>query len=174
MRNLFFSLIVLAGVPNIMLAKADQETAQRPELYQAPTVPSNSGYAAPAEINIGQPGDIDFFIDASFLYWQPQQDNMSVGLVQKSTSVTGTPNSYLSNYFVQLNPGFTPGFQVGLGMNLQKDDWEGLVGYARWAAVCFVSCSSSADSMSSSISCKKMKSGHSSILLRRNTAVILR
>jgi hypothetical protein len=93
--------------------------------------PSNSAYAAPAEINIGKPGDIDFFGTISFLYWQPQQDNMAIGLVQESSSVTTTPNSYLSNYFVEMDPGFTPGFQIGLGMNLQKDDWEGFTNYTR-------------------------------------------
>ena len=134
MRNLFLSFIVLAGVPNLVLGVSNSAMEQQSENglgYQAPRVPANNGYAAPAEINIGRPGNIDFFINASFLYWQPQQDNMAIGLVQESSSVTGTPNSNLSNYFVQMSQGFTPGFQVGLGMNLQKDDWEGLLNYTR-------------------------------------------
>lgn len=68
---------------------------------------------------------------SSFLYWQFQQDNLVVGLQQNSSSVTTVPNSNLSNSFVEVDPGFTPGFQVGLGMNLQKDHWVGLVDYTR-------------------------------------------
>lgn len=124
MRSLLLSFAVLSVIPGMGFSQEAQS-------FQAPMVPQNSGYSAPAEINVGKPEDIDFFAYASFLYWQPQQDNMAVGLVQDSSSVTSVPNSNLSNYFVQMNPGFVPGFQVALGMNLQRDDWEGLAVYTR-------------------------------------------
>jgi hypothetical protein len=134
MRNLFFSLIAFSAIPGIV--QADTEVSQGSKNidetpHQAPMAPTNSAYVAPAGINIGKPGDIDFFIMSSFLYWQFQQDNLVVGLVQDSSSVTSVPNSYLSNHFIEINPGFTPGFQVGLGMNLQRDNWEGLANYTR-------------------------------------------
>lgn len=126
MRNVYFSAIAFTAIASALHAADEQQIAP-----QAPVTPTSSGYVAPAGINIGTPGDYDFFLTSSFLYWQIQQDNLVVGLVQDGSSVTTTPNSYLSNSFVEIDPGFTPGFQVGIGMNLQNDNWEGLVDYTR-------------------------------------------
>ncbi len=49
MRSILFSLIALSAVPGIVL-EAQQQNSLVP---QAPSVPSHSAYAAPAEINIG-------------------------------------------------------------------------------------------------------------------------
>ena len=46
---------------------------------QNPQEPKMCAYNAPAEINVGCQGDIDFWASGSFIYWQPSQDNMAIG-----------------------------------------------------------------------------------------------
>ncbi len=99
--------------------------------YQMPEVPMTTGYNAPANIHVGDKGRVDVCVSASFLYWQPIQDNMGIALVQKESSVTTVPNSDLKNRFVQMHFDFVPGFKVGLGANLRKDNWESYVEYTR-------------------------------------------
>jgi hypothetical protein len=99
--------------------------------YQMPVVPMTSGYDAPANIHVGDKGRVDVCASASFLYWQPIQDNMAIALVQETSSVTTVPNSNLDNRFVQMHFDFVPGFKVGLGANLRKDNWESYAEYTR-------------------------------------------
>lgn len=99
---------------------------------QAPQQPTNCAYNAPAEINTGMQGDINFFAAGSFLYWQPSQDNMSVGLTSNNQVLVSTaPEVSINGSFIDMNFKFKPGFKVGLGMNLQTDDWDGYAEYTR-------------------------------------------
>ncbi|MBI3900717.1 MAG: hypothetical protein HY324_01040, partial [Chlamydiia bacterium] len=108
---------------------------------QAPAQPTVCAYNAPAEINIGMQGEIDFFVAGSFLYWQPLQDNMAVSTVFGSTlsgnSITGfiqsaTNGATAQQNTLELDYKYKPGFQVILGMNLQDDDWIGYAEYTRF------------------------------------------
>ncbi len=96
-----------------------------PSCFQAPTIPSQCGYNAPAGINVGTVGDNDFFLTGSFIYWQPLQDNMNIGLMKKSTSSA----TQVKSTFIEMQYDFQPGFKIAAGMNLQKDDWDGYVEY---------------------------------------------
>ncbi len=101
---------------------------------QAPQQPMNCAYNAPAEVNIGMQGDIDFFAAGSFLYWQASQDNMAVGLttnVPINVGVGVALEPTIQGSFIDMNFKYQPGFKVGLGMNLQMDDWDGYVEYTR-------------------------------------------
>lgn len=98
---------------------------------QAPQQPTVCAYNAPAEINIGMQGDIDFFVTGSFIYWQPSQDNMSIGLTDNNPVLGVTPEPTIQGAFIDMDFDFKPGFQVGAGMNLQWDDWVGYVEYTR-------------------------------------------
>lgn len=105
---------------------------------QEPMVPTNCAYNAPAEINIGMVGDIDFFASGSFIYWQASQDNMGIAAVNgqpfsDNVANSGTVNTTGLSQFsvVETSFSFKPGFKVGLGMNLQTDDWDGYMEYTR-------------------------------------------
>ncbi len=102
---------------------------------QEPPVPTNCAYNAPAEINIGMVGDIDFFASGSFIYWQPSQDNMAIAGVNQqpfNNIIQPAPTNGLAQLsFVETNFSFQPGFKAGLGMNLQTDDWDGYMEYTR-------------------------------------------
>jgi hypothetical protein len=101
-----------------------------PQVPQAPTV---CAYNAPNEINVGCQGDIDFFVTGSFLYWQPSQDNMDIALTNNNPmlGLAGTAFPTVQGSFVEMNFSYQPGFQVGLGLNLQVDDWDGYAEYTR-------------------------------------------
>src|SRR3989338_8487279 len=105
---------------------------------QAPQQPCTPAYNAPAEINVGIEGDVDFFVSGSFIYWQPLQDNMVVGTIfdnPQPNLVTTYQNATNGQLFeansLELDYKYKPGFQVTLGMNLQDDDWVGYGEYTR-------------------------------------------
>lgn len=56
----------------------------------------------------------DVYFDASFIYWQPIQDNMELGL----NVTTGTDTA------VNMDFDYKPGFKVGLGGNFDYDNWD--------------------------------------------------
>ncbi len=79
--------------------------------------PMEPGYSAPSRIAVDRCWDV--FTTVSFIYWNPSQENLELGIVGSSDS------SYVLNgKFVNLNPGFSPGFKVGLGLNLDRDHWD--------------------------------------------------
>lgn len=102
---------------------------------QAPQEPRVCAYNAPAEINVGCQGDIDIFVTGSFIYWQAMQDNMTIGLTDNNAllglGTTGIQEPNIKGDFIESKFGFKPGFKVGLGLNLQTDDWDGYAEYTR-------------------------------------------
>jgi hypothetical protein len=104
---------------------------------QVPQEPLKCVYNAPAEIDVGCKGDIDVFGSASFLYWQPSQDNMDIGFVDQNVAALigiptpSLPEASIRGNFIDMDFSYHPGFKVGLGMNLQKDDWDGYAEYTR-------------------------------------------
>lgn len=99
---------------------------------QEPLPPTVCAYNAPAEINTGMQGDINFFASGSFIYWQPSQDNMNFAIVNNyGVADLWTTTQGFAGHCVEMDFHFKPGFKVGLGMNLQVDDWDGYVEYTR-------------------------------------------
>ncbi len=76
-----------------------------------------AGYNAPSRIAIDRCWDV--FVTSSFTYWSPSQENMELGISGSSDSL------YTFNgKVIDLNPGFAPGFKVGLGTNIDRDSWD--------------------------------------------------
>lgn len=98
---------------------------------QEPVEPKVCAYNAPAEINIGNQGDYDFFTSLSFIYWQPTQDNMNVAMVDDWSCALDALNGGFKGSFVEMDFDYKPGFKVGMGMNLQHDHWDGYAEYTR-------------------------------------------
>ena len=100
------------------------------DTIQNPHMPGNCAYNAPAEINARCDGDVDFFGSASFIYWQTWVDNIAYAFVNNNpVSESLTPG--IQGDYKELNFRFIPGFKVGLGANLQRDDWDGYAEYTR-------------------------------------------
>jgi len=108
---------------------------------QVPQEPRVCAYNAPAEINVGCQCDYDIFVTGSFIYWQAMQDNMAIGLTDNNDLQLAPPRNPLflapegeptiQGNFIESKFHFKPGFKVGLGLNLQVDDWDGYAEYTR-------------------------------------------
>jgi hypothetical protein len=87
-----------------------------------------AGYSAPCCINVDQ--SYDFFLSGSFIYWQPKQENMELGIVSNLTD----SDDIVNGKYVDLNFDYKPGFKVGLGMNFDCDKWDTFLEYTWFRA----------------------------------------
>jgi hypothetical protein len=93
------------------------------QLLQCPTV---AAYNAPARIDIQCGWDV--WVDASFIYWQANQENMEPAeFVTSPTTTLGTE----FQTFPILDFKYKPGFKVGLGMSFDYDNWDAGLEYTR-------------------------------------------
>lgn len=95
-------------------------------------VPMTAAYNAPARVDLC--GGWDFYGEASFIYWQPTQDNMEFGIASSSTAASsanifGTVGTPVSNHMLNLDQKYHPGFEVGLGMGFDYDNWDSYLQY---------------------------------------------
>lgn len=83
------------------------------------------GYNSPARINVE--GAWDYFVTASFIYWQPKEKGLEVAIYRQDDD-----NLNHSAYsLVNMDFDFHPGFKVGLGMQSSYDDWNIYLEYTR-------------------------------------------
>jgi len=82
-----------------------------------------AAYNAPARIDVR--GAWDFYFNGAFTYWQVSQDNMEAGVVNliPTTQLNGNQGT-LNGRWIQADLNFKPGFQVGIGMNVDHDSWD--------------------------------------------------
>lgn len=96
-----------------------------PATLKAPTV---AAYDAPARTDTRCSWDM--WVDASFVYWQPSQDNMDVAFHQTSTASVASAGP--EGHYVQQDFDFKPGFKVGLGWAIDyHDNWDMAAEYTR-------------------------------------------
>ena len=82
-----------------------------------PTPVLNSAYNYPARIQTRCPWD--FYADASFIFWQPLQENMELGMSDTGVSANTVDASVINTDFK-----FKPGFKLGVGGNFDYDNWD--------------------------------------------------
>ncbi len=110
---------------SVLLALAAQGFAQKTETptikpgYELGDRQMAAAYNAPARIDLKN--SWDFFLNASFIYWQPQEGSLEVA----EYYVTGRGEHKL------MSLDFHPGFKVGLGLNSGFDDWDSSIEYVR-------------------------------------------
>ncbi len=80
--------------------------------------PPTFGYNIPTRIEICDGRDI--YTEFSFIYWKATQPNMDLGIVSSLSDQTYLVNGTIAS----LNFNYDPGFQIGLGYNLGRDDWD--------------------------------------------------
>ncbi|MBI2743582.1 MAG: hypothetical protein HYX48_06670 [Chlamydiales bacterium] len=86
-----------------------------------------TGYNSPCRISVDRP--YDFFLSGSFIYWQPIQENMQLGVVSKTSS-----QDLVNGHEIDLDFDYKPGFKVGLGMNFSRDNWDTFIEYTWFRA----------------------------------------
>ena len=73
---------------------------------------------------------VDVFITADFIYWTARQDGLAYarsGLVDYTEAVALGNTEHGETYYPATK--FSPGFKVGIGLNLGHDGWDTLVNY---------------------------------------------
>lgn len=92
-------------------------------------------YNAPARIDVRSSWDL--YVTGRFLYWQAREENLEIGFISHNDPeglINGptTPfgNSFVNNIkVVDQQFTFRPGFKIGLGMNLDNDNWDAFMEY---------------------------------------------
>lgn len=89
------------------------------------------GYNATARVEVR--GAWDLCATASFLYWQFFQDNMDVAFAATTpnSQYTAIAGPQIQGHYVPMDFGYVPGFQVGLGVNFDLDNWDSFAEYTR-------------------------------------------
>lgn len=85
--------------------------------------PLTPGYNASCRIETQ--GCIDAFVWGSFIYYQPIQENMELGVVSDTKNALDLVNGYV----IDLDVDYKPGFKVGIGMNFSCDEWTSYLQY---------------------------------------------
>jgi len=89
------------------------------------STPMMPGYNASSRIAVRR--DWDVYSTASFIYWNPLQENLELGIVSDTAVTTHTINGNV----VDQDFSYTPGFRIGMGMNLHRDGWD-IFGQYTW------------------------------------------
>ncbi len=89
-----------------------------------PTPVLNAAYNYPARIQTRCPWDVYF--DASFIFWQPSEDNLEIGFANTTarSGETFTNTDGINGNFVNMDFNFKPGFKVGMGYDFDYDSWD--------------------------------------------------
>lgn len=98
-----------------------QACSQDPCCPAWPTPVLNAAYNYPARIQTRCPWDVSF--DASFIYWQATQDNMELGIADSAAN-SASSSEQVSGNVINMDFEFKPGFQVGMGVNFDYDNWD--------------------------------------------------
>lgn len=85
--------------------------------------PCNCAYNAPARIDPAC--GWDGWLSLSFIYWQPKESGLNIGYHQYVTS------GLIHFEPIQLDFDYKPGFKIGAGMSICRDDWTIYVEYTR-------------------------------------------
>lgn len=100
-----FPLLILAT--SFLFAQEEQSCSPPPFAYNTPS-----------RVNLSNNWDV--YTDFNFLYWVATQSNMEIGIISDQTD----PDYFLNGTINKLDFQYQPGFQVGLGVNLNRDQWD--------------------------------------------------
>lgn len=84
-------------------------------------------YNAPAGIDVQCSWDV--FVAASFLYWNVEEEGLGLGYNTAQVTPGARPLPPNFGLYQQVSSKYKPGFQVGLGMNFDYDNWVGYLEY---------------------------------------------
>ncbi|HSX10361.1 MAG TPA: Lpg1974 family pore-forming outer membrane protein [Chlamydiales bacterium] len=83
----------------------------------------NAAYNYPARVQTRCPWDLSF--DASFIYWQPLEDNLEFAIVDNTTlSGPDLVEDSIDANVVDMDFNYKPGFKIGFGGYFDYDNWD--------------------------------------------------
>jgi hypothetical protein len=81
----------------------------------------DKGYNHPARIDVRN--SWDYYISASYIYWQPRQDGTELAREFLELEIVGW-DLVRDNRLVHMDFDYHSGFKVGTGANFERDDWS--------------------------------------------------
>ena len=85
--------------------------------------PLRCAYNAPVNSLIKCP--VEFFVTASFIYWQAKEKGLELGVTDNNCE------DCINGRVINIDFDFKPGFKVGLGWHSDYDDWHIYLEYTR-------------------------------------------
>lgn len=85
----------------------------------------NAAYNYPAMVKTRCPWNV--YLDASFIYWQPLEENLELGFLNSTSAPFTTPftsGSPINATSIKMDFDFKPGFKVGVGGKFDYDNWD--------------------------------------------------
>lgn len=90
--------------------------------------PCKSAYNGPARIDPAC--GLKAWVTGSFLYWQPREKGLDFGLNVKEDR--SNDNNIENNKRISLDFDYHPGFKVGAGISMSRDDWTIYLEYTKF------------------------------------------
>jgi hypothetical protein len=115
----FSALITLLLTTTLLFSKDNSEMFGYDKGHVVDENQMLGAYNDPARIDVR--GSFDTFITASFIYWQPREEGLSLCLFVKDEETD----------VIKQNFDYHPGFKVGLGFNTTFDNWTIYLQYIR-------------------------------------------
>ncbi|MBN2479758.1 MAG: hypothetical protein JXA94_05980 [Parachlamydiales bacterium] len=97
---------------------------EKPEC-EVPKAPDSSAYVAPGRINVCTTWD--FNLSASFIYWEPREKGLELGIPFNNTNMDFNKSELQNMDFT-----YKMGFKAALGFNFENDNWTSLFEYTRF------------------------------------------
>lgn len=113
---LIASLFTLSSITGQEEQCAIKEEEKTRSVYEQPQM--TPGYNTSSRIDVCK--NRDFFATGSFIYWQPIQEMMHLGVVSDNTNSL----DFVNGHVVELDFKYKPGFKIGIGMNFDYDKWD--------------------------------------------------
>ena len=98
-------------------------------------------YNEPASYHLA-PCSWDYWFDASFTYWDAEQEGLDLAVATTELSDQLSP---VNRKILFQKNGFKPGFKLGLGMDLDHDDWSAFAEYTWFRSTTHTNQSAPAD-----------------------------
>ncbi len=110
----------------LAITKAYSNNSQQPQLQTGHIDKTDHlmpGYNYPGRINVQ--GSWDLFIIGNFIYWEPREKGLELGIPSSSDMASRTGS------VANMDFEYKPGFKVGLGLNFDHDNWVGFIEFTR-------------------------------------------
>ncbi len=125
-KKLSLMIVTLFAITSVFAdSYKDDSCPKKPSFEQGHAAKDNQmmpGYNSPARIDVQ--GAWDFFITGTFLWWEPRQGGMELG-------ETNYTNGASQGSILKFDFDYKPAFKVGLGYNLEHDNWSLYLEYTR-------------------------------------------
>jgi len=112
------ALILTSILSSAIVFATNEQSIKKPHYDQGYEINKQNlmqAYSAPARVNVE--GNLDLFIEGSFIWWQPKEKGLAIG----ASSFLNMANNPVNIFNFKAN--YKTGFKTGIGFHNNLDDW---------------------------------------------------